>query len=252
MRRRAALVTVSTLLAMSATACDFFSIDGDSTLQVFASHHGMPGDDGAFPDYGLHEAPRAFDTDLGWSVLLEKGVVVIKAVRAVSCDGATTLELETPFGPFPEDFRHEDLEVTNIAEGVIEPAEYCALEVDFGPYKAKEIEEFGDAHAVNNPDTLEGYSILMRGRASKDGQDIDFDFKSPAAVTATIDISTIVEGGPLEITKSDARTINLTVVKSYDALLQGVDFAAVAPEAAAMAMTDALIDTSYVIYGTSQ
>ncbi len=237
---------------MTATACDFFSIDGESTLQVFASHHGMPGDDGAFPDYGLHEAPRAFDTELGWSVILEKGVVVIKGVRAVSCDGATTLTLETPFGPFPEDFRDEDLEVTNIAEAVIEPAEYCALEVDFGPYNSEELAGVVDRHEVSDPSALEGQSLVMRGRASKDGQDIDFDFKSAAAVTATIDISSIVEGGPLTIEKSDAGTINLTVVKSYDALLQGVDFATVSADAAAAAMTDVLVDTSYVIYGTAQ
>ena len=251
-RGRAAIFTVLTLAVATATGCDFFSISGESRLQLFASHHGAPDDTGAFPDYGVDDAPRTFTTGEGWEVILEKGVAVIVGARILSCDGAAAIELDTPFGPYPEDFRMQDLEVMNIAEGVLDPAEYCTIEVEFGPYTVAALEGVDTPHDVNNPAVLENSTVYLRGRATRGDEIVDFEYRTPETAVATLDISTLQDGGPVLVEKSDTCTINLTIVKTYDTLLADVDFATATSEAIGEALVQTLVDETYAIYGTSQ
>lgn len=211
-----------------AAACDVLSGAPVQTV-VNAAHHAARGEDGTLPNYGDPENPRIFTNDTGWTITLVEGFVVTTSARIETCDGeAVTLGL--PFGPLPEYFLDQDINVVNFAALDLDPAEYCTLIIEYGRYQSTVAAMAEDMpFPVQDRALIEGATIYLAGYADKpDGMGglitKNFGFRSDQTVRVDLDISKLEDGEPWRIRGDEPGMRALTVLKTYDEFFKGIDF----------------------------
>lgn len=196
---------------------------------INGAHHAARTEDGKLPNYGDPENPRIFTTDTGWLVTLSEGFVVTTSARMVTCDGED-VTLGLPFGPFPEYFLDQDLNVTDFAALDLEPDEYCTLIVEYGRYQ-REVAKMApdEPFPIEELDRIEGATIFLAGYADKpDGKGgmitKNFGFRSDQTVRVDLDLRELDEGTPWRIKGDEPGMRSLTVIKTYDEFFRGIDF----------------------------
>lgn len=238
--------------ASLSTACD-----GKSILTVInAAHHGTRVD-GKLPDLGDTDKARVFVNDQGWTVTLSAGFVVTAFAQLETCDGET-IEVGTPFGPYPEYWSEQDKNVTDFGFADLPEATYCKLILEYGRYQSSVAGMAEDTpFPVKDVTEVEGRTVLLAGYAEKDdgmGGSITHNFvlESDQTIRVPLDLSKISpSGGAFTITGDENATPNLTILKTYDALFQGVDFASLDTDAFNKALPERLIANTSIISGTA-
>ncbi|HET6583591.1 MAG TPA: hypothetical protein VFG69_09085 [Nannocystaceae bacterium] len=198
-------------------------------MYVFSTHHATP-EDGMFPDRGGEDMPRTFPNDMGWTVTLLESYITITSLTAVACDG-TAYPLEMFFGPCPEDIRETDLDLVTVGGRKMPEGAYCQLVVGYGPYESPDVDvaDEENLHAVPTTTDIDGTTVFMTGGAFADpeaeDEAVEFELRMGKNITVELDLSTIDDGLPLQIAAKEDFPVELTVSKTYDRFLDGVDFA---------------------------
>lgn len=236
--------------------CDLLG-DSETVTAINGAHHASRNEDGVLPNYGEPDEPRVFTNDLGWTITLTDGFVVTTAVRIETCDGEG-VELEMPFGPFPEYWLDRDKNVTDFARGPLEAGAYCKLIIEYGRYLADTATMAADApFPVQSAERLEGVTLALTGFAERDdgmGGVISksFALRSSETVSVTLPLDTLgAKGGQWRISGDEANRVNLTVGKSYDLFFAGVDFEAFDQAALEAELPRLLAEQTSVVAGTS-
>lgn len=245
-------VFTALLMALPTIACDAGSVE---TI-LNAAHHGARVD-GQLPDYGEPEQSRVFTNDMGWTITLSEGFVVTAAAQLEACDGEP-VAVEMPFGPFPEYWVAQDKNVTDFGIAELPQGKYCKLILDYGRYRGDVAAAATDVpFPVKRPEIVEGRTLYLLGYASKPdgaGGEIsqNFIFESAETIRVDLDLSKLsLSGGPFSIAGDEVAPPNLTVLKAYDALFQGVDFANLDVAAYNASLPDRLIANTSIVLGTS-
>jgi len=208
------------------TGCDFLDqlTQKTAVVDVFATSHGEPDDMGNMPSRNGEQV--VFVNDMGWQVFIDDAVITTEAVTLQSCDGQG-FEVEFYWGAFAEAIDSTpDFDVTGLGGVRADSGSYCDLKVEFGP----------SAEGMDVPEA-EGTTVYLAGSALKDGEHIDFVWKTDVAIDIAVDISKIQGNGPFNVGESEAVSKKLTVAKNYTAFFVGIDFA----ESLSQADIDALI-----------
>jgi hypothetical protein len=236
--------------------CDLLG-DGETVTAINGAHHGARNEAGVLPNYGEPDDPRVFTNDLGWTITISDGFVVTTAVRIESCDG-DGVDLEMPFGPFPEYWRDRDKDVTDFARGPLKEGAYCKLIVEYGRYLAATAAMAEDApFPVEDAARIEGLTMTLDGYAERDdgmGGVISkpFALSTAETVSVTLPLDKIAaNGGQFRISGDEANRVNLTVAKTYDQFFAGVDFDAFDQAALEAELPRLLGEQTSVIVGTS-
>jgi hypothetical protein len=218
LRRASALVLVATSLLAGCDLADLIdNPHGAHTLvNVAVTHHASP-EDGSFPDRGGEGEMRTFDTDEGWTVSLVAAFVTTQAVELGRCDGEP-LVLDMYHGPIAEDITGRDLELLNVGGAQVRAAEFCDVQVTYGPYPTS-------ASMQGLEPLVAGATFYLRGAATKGDVVVPFEIRSDRTLHATLDVSTIEDGAPLRVVGDEEFPIELALSKSYDRVLDGIDFA---------------------------
>lgn len=241
------------LLATSlATGCDEPSV----LTVINGAHHGERVD-GVLPNYGDPDKARVFTNDKGWTITLSEGVVVTTAAALETCTGER-IEVGTPFGPYPESFSEMDQNATDFGHVDLAADTYCQLSLTYGAYSASAAGMAEDTpFPVGNAANLEGRTLLLVGYAEKtDGAGVsvlqNFLFETSETVQVDLDLGKLASnGGPFKVTGDENATPNLTVLKTYDALFKGIDFADFDPVEINRSLGARLSDNTRVIAGNS-
>ncbi|MBL9103106.1 MAG: hypothetical protein JNL82_19325 [Myxococcales bacterium] len=223
---------------------------------VNAAHHATRVD-GSIPDLGDPDKSRVFTNDKGWTISLSDGFVVTAAARLETCDG-DQVEVELPFGPFPEYWTAQDKNSVNFGSVDLPEGTYCKLIVEYGRYQKSVADEaFDTPFPVKNLERVEGRTIYLAGYADRpDGMGgyvtKNFGFYSDQTVQVALDISKInLVGGPFQITGDEVATPNITVLKAYDAFFQGIDFDALDEAAVNERLPAILTASTGIVQGTA-
>lgn len=196
--------------------------------------------------------PRVFEHESGWEVTLVESYVTIADVTLVGCDGS-----ERPFnmfwGPCPEDLRTEDLETLTVAGLRASPGQYCGLRLTYGPYEEPIIDEDAPTQhePPNNVSAITGETIYLRGGARPaPGEDIvTFELSTDETITVELDISELEGGRPMSVDHQEDFPKELTISKTYDQFLQGVDFEQLDEDAIEARLADILRQQTRVVLG---
>ena len=221
---------VAAVAALSATAilgsgCDLLEaleneVDGTTLVQLMVTHHATP-EDGRFPDLSDGEL-RTFETDEGWTVFLQTGYVTTSHATLGNCNGAT-VDFDPYWGPLPENIGHQDLDLFSFAAAEVESGQYCELSVEYGPFVATP-EAAGRTDMGEHRADVEGNTYFFKGVAQKGDVAVDFELSSNAIIDVDLDMSQVMNGGPLHVRADEAFPIDLTLSKTYDRLFDGIDF----------------------------
>jgi hypothetical protein len=196
----------------------FDDLQNDSTLvDVLVTHHATP-EDGMFPDRGGEGEMRVFQSDEGWTIQLVDAIIVTSATTLHECDDAS-VAIDMYWGALPEDISGRDLDTLTLGSTKVDSAEFCGLTVHYGPYVP------GADAAPRSNEKIDGATLYLRGAATKDATTIPFEIRVTDSVDVDLDLSTIVEGGPLHVDGSQDFPTELTVGKTYDRFFDGIDFA---------------------------
>ena len=227
-------------LGLLGTGCDFFDAfnpDGGRTLvNVFSTHHATPEDNGIVPDRGGDGETRVFDNDEGWTVHIGDGFVVTRGISLHSCDGEA-MSVETYLGALAEDLSHQDLDRMTVGGAEVGPSSFCSMTVHYGPFDAGADE----APPETDPSDLDGLTLILAGWAQKGEDKIPFELRSNASLDVHLDLSVMASGGPVRVTGDEDFPVELTVLKTYDRLFDGIDFGT-AEEADMVAQTLVLLE----------
>jgi hypothetical protein len=242
------------LLVASLTVC---GCDEATVLTVVnAAHHGTRVD-GKLPNLGDPEEARVFTNDMGWTINLIEGFAVTSTAVIESCDG-TQIVVGTPFGPFPEYWTEQDKNVVDFGYADLPKGTYCKLILEYGRYQANVASAADDQpFPIKDLMQVEGRTLFLAGYAEKPdgvGGTItqNFGLETDQTVQVPLDLSAAgVNGGPFKITGEENATPNLTVLKAYDALFQGVEFDKLDTAAFNASLPKRLTDSTSVIYGTT-
>ena len=241
---------------IAGAGCDLLGND-DTVTAINGAHHASRTDAGVLPDYGGDGEPRTFTNDLGWTITLTDGFVVTTAVRIETCDGEG-VDLEMPFGPFPEYWLDLDKDVTDFARGPLKKGEYCKLIVEYGRYLADTAAMAADApFPVDSLERIEGATLTLIGYAERDDgmggvETKSFALRSAETVNVAVSLETITsKGGRFRVAGDEQNQIDLTVSKTYDQFFAGVDFASFDPAALEADLPRLLGEQTGVIVGTS-
>lgn len=220
--------TVAAAAALSFTAafgsgCDLieaFKNEGTTLVQLMVTHHGTPVN-GAFPSLEVGDA-ATFDTDEGWTVSLRKAYVTTAHASLNECNGGA-VDFEAFNGPLPEDINEDDLGLLTFAAVEVEASSFCSMTVEYGPFVADEATtrsyEMGE-----DADKIRNATYYFEGVARKDGVSVDFELTGNGTATVDIDMSRVMNGGPLRISADEAFPVDLTLSKTYDRFFDGIDF----------------------------
>ncbi len=209
--------------------------------------------DGVLPTYGFNNSPRTWVNDMGWEINVTEGYIVITGASIISCAG-DSYELDLPFGPVPEYITSTDLDVIVVGSAEIPEGDYCEIEVEYGPYRAEAAAMAAEgAHPIPSGRDLEGQTILIAGRASKDDVVVDFALMSGESSTMTLKIR---EGDGTPTTYDAVAGVGAqkaTVGKTYDRFFDGIDFSTYEAEAEAInaGLMQILIDETRAYRGTT-
>ena len=103
-----------------------------------------------------------------------------------------------------------------------------ASRADVGALKEVLADDFVYMHSTGNrQDRTEWLESLvpLAGKRDRVVSNVEVDLHGNiAVVTGDLDISTIMNGGPLKITAEEAFPVDLTLSKTYDRFFDGVDF----------------------------
>ena len=236
--------------------CDLLS-DGETVTAINGAHQAARNEAGVLPNYGEPDESRVFTNDLGWTITLSDGFVVTTAVRIETCDGEG-VELEMPFGPFPEYWSDRDKDVTDFARGPLKEGAYCKLIIEYGRYLADTAAMAADApFAVQSAERIEGATLALTGYAEHDdgmGGVVtkSFALRSSETVSVTLSLDKLgPDGGQWRISGDEVNRVNLTVGKTYDQFFAGVDFATFDPAALEAELPRLLAEQTSVVVGTS-
>jgi hypothetical protein len=223
-RHLAAAVVLSSTTVFGA-GCDlieaFQNEKGGSTLvQLMVTHHATPRD-GVFPEQNLGDA-ATFETDEGWTVSLREAFVTTAHASLHECNGGE-VDFDPFYGPLPEDINAEDLGLVSFAAVEVEASSYCGMTVEYGPFIADDETtrafDMGDTAAkVHNA------TYYFEGVARKGNVSVDFELTGNGTAHADLDLSHVMNGGPLHISATEAFPVDLTLSKTYDRFFDGVDF----------------------------
>jgi hypothetical protein len=230
------------------------SLDRNGALvNAFSTHHASP-EDGVFPERGIDEMPRRFQTNAGWDITLVESYVTISNVTLVACDG-TERPLRMYWGPCPEDLHEQDLATLTVAGLKVPAGNYCELRVEYGPYESPPVDEEGESqaqHATPKSDNVDGATIYIRGGATDD-PDADmraFELRYTGTVEAVLDLSELEgEGSPLRVGHREDFPKELTISKTYDRFFDDVDFDAYDPAELEDVLGEILVDETRVVLG---
>jgi hypothetical protein len=220
--------TLAAAAALTATSifgagCDLFDVlnKGETTLvQLMVTHHGTP-QGGSFPDLSVGEA-ATFDTDEGWTVSLRSAYITTASASLEECGGGV-VELEAFRGPLPEDINADDLDLLTFAGVEVAASSFCGMTVEYGPFVADE--ETTRAYAMgDDADKIRNATYYFEGVARKGDVSVDFELTGSDTVAVDLDLSTVMNGGPLHIDAEEAFPVELTLSKTYDRFFDGIDF----------------------------
>jgi hypothetical protein len=238
-----------------AAGCDVFGGASVHTI-INGAHHAVRGEDVKLPNYGEPDRPRIFTNDLGWTITLTDGFVVATAAKIEPCDGEG-VSTDLPFGPFPEYWLDQDVNVIDFAGVDLGAAEYCDLIVEYGRYQ-RDVAVMAEDQPfpVQDAARLEGTTLWLAGYADKpDGKGgmvtKNFSFRSDQTVIVTLDLRTLDDGERWTITGDEPGGRNLTVLKTYDDFFVGVDFETVDQAKFEAELPARLARQTRVISGTS-
>lgn len=238
-----------------AAGCDALNGYPVETI-VNGAHHAARVEDGTLPNYGEDERPRIFTSDTGWIITLSDGFVVTTSARIETCDGeAVTLGL--PFGPFPEYWIDQDINVVDFALLDLEPAEYCTLIIEYGRYQSDVAAMASDQpFPIQDRARIEGATVFLAGYADKpDGKGgmvtKNFGFRSDQTIRVDLDLRTLDDGKPWRIKGDEPNNRSLTVIKTYDEFFNGIDFESFDQAAVEAELPKRLAAQTRVISGTN-
>ena len=241
--------------ALVAAGCDAFSGQPVHTV-INAAHHATRGEDGKLPNYGGPSEERIFTNDLGWVITLSDGFVVTTAAKIEPCDGAG-VPMSLPFGPLPEYWLDQDVNVVDFAGVDLEADKYCNLIIEYGRYQGELAAMAADTpFAVRDLSRVEGTTLYLAGYADKpDGKGgmitKNFGFRSDQTIIVNLDMRTLDDGAEWRITGDEPNIRNLTVIKTYDDFFKGVDFETLDQAAFEAELPARLAAQTRVITGTS-
>ncbi len=240
-------------LATGGAGCGLFDITSDVTIDIFAAHHPRRGAEGVFPEYGFDNLPRTWTNDTGWEINLTEGYIVITGARLIACDG-TEYPISTPFGPLPEYVNWTDFDVTVLGGAEIPEGDYCELSVDYGPYQAEKAALAAEqAHVIPSGRDLEGLTIFLAGRATKDDMVVDFALQSGESRSSSFELRA-GDGTPAIFEVMDeGGALKATIGKTYDRFFEGIDFTTYDTNADAInaGLMTILIEESQAYRGTT-
>ncbi len=191
-------------------------IDNPRTLVNVSTTHHATAAQGVFPDKGGDGEIREFDTDLGWSITLVRAYFTTADITLVECDGEST-SLDMYHGPLAEDVTARDLEMLTVGGIEVRSAEFCAMQVHYGPYPM--------TSSTNGLDPrIAGATFYLEGAAVRGDVVIPFEIRSDMPIDAELDLSAIDAGGPLVVDGKEEFPVELALSKTYDRLFDGVDF----------------------------
>lgn len=202
------LAVVPTLVAT--TGCQLFDVftETSGVVDVFATSHGSPDDEGNVPDRNSNQI--IFVNDMGWEVFIDEAVITTEGVSLERCDGADNFDVELYWGALAEDLNAApDFDVTGLGGVRVDSGDYCELLVSFGPGTEGE-----------------GSTVYLAGSAINGDTHVDFVWQSNMAIEATVDISSVEGGKPFNISSSENFSKKLTITKDYTRFFSGVDFSA--------------------------
>jgi hypothetical protein len=248
--RRMIPAAAALALTVSAGGCDLLDAmtDTGGLVQVFATHHATPRD-GDFPG-GAEGEDRVFETEDGWTVVLDDAYVVTSSVTLQHCDGSS-VALDLHWGQLPENLTWADLEVRNMGSLDAPAGQYCAVVVDYEPYDPDSFH--GEPHEQPQIDELVGATMYLRGYALLGDARIEFEFRNEEEISVELDLRHIDNGGPFTMREREPFPRELTVSKTYDRffdpleldITEGLD-----QEDASQIVLDVLADETRVTLGT--
>lgn len=222
--------TLAAAAALSFTAvfgagCDLIEAlqnngKGSTLVQLMVTHHATP-ENGTFPSLSVGDA-TTFETDEGWTVSLRTAYITTASASLHECSGGT-VEFDSFRGPLPEDLNSEDLDLFSFAGVEVEQSSFCGMTVEYGPFVADEetarsYEMGDDASKVRNA------TYYFEGVAIKGDVSVPFELTGDGTVAADLDLTTLMNGGPLRISADEPFPVDLTLSKTYDRFFDGVDF----------------------------
>ncbi len=209
--------------AVFGAGCDLleaFENEGTTLVQLMVTHHATP-EAGMFPDLTNGDA-RTFETDEGWTVSLRTAFVTTSSATLHECSGGSA-DFDAFWGQLPESFTNTDLELSSFAAVEVEAANFCSMTVEYGPYTSSE--ELARQHDMGeHGDKVRGATYYFEGVASKGDLAIDFELTGTGTAVVDLDLSHVMNGGPLAISADEAFPVDLTLSKTYDRFFDGVDF----------------------------
>lgn len=221
--RTLAAAAVLSFTSVFGSGCDLveaFKNEGTTLVQLMVTHHATPRD-GVFPEQNVGDA-ATFETDEGWTVNLRTAYVTTTTASLHECGGAT-VDFDSFRGPLPENINDDDLDLLTFAAVEVEASTFCGMTVEYGPFVADD--ETARAYAMgDDASKIRNATYYFEGRATKDGVIVDFELAGNDSVEVALDLSTVMNGGPLRISADEAFPVELTLSKTYDRFFDGVDF----------------------------
>jgi hypothetical protein len=222
--------TFAAAAALSFTAvfgagCDlieaFQNAKGSTMVQLLVTHHATP-ENGTFPSLQVGEA-ATFETDEGWTVSLRKAYITTAHATLHTCSGGA-VDFESFNGPLPENINGEDLDLLTFAGVEVEASSFCSMTVVYGPFVADE--ETARAYAMGeDASKIRNATYYFQGVAHKGEVAVEFELSGNDTAAVDLDLSRVMNGGPLRISADEPFPVDLTLSKTYDRFFDGVDFA---------------------------
>jgi hypothetical protein len=217
--------------ALFGSGCDLIEAiggggKGTTLVQLLVTHHATP-QDGTFPSLSVGEA-ATFETDEGWTVSLRTAYITTASATLHEC-GGEAVAFDVFNGPLPEDMNDEDLDLLTFAGVEVEANSFCGMTVEYGPFvaddeTARAYEMGEDANKIRNA------TYYFEGVARRGDVSVTFELTGNDTAVTDLDISTIMNGGPLRISADEAFPVDLTLSKTYDRFFDGVDFSSFSEE----------------------
>jgi len=211
-RIRTLVLALVPAVALTTGCGDFFDqlSQRSGIVNVFSTSHSTPDEAG---NAASRNGPQLiFTNDMGWEIFVDEGFVTTTGAALVSCDGERT-DFEMYWGAQAENLSETaDAEVNGLGGVRALSGDYCDLVVSYGP-----AEEASSANAM-------GATVFFTGSALRDGEHVDFVWRSEINIDADLDISGLELGQPFRISKQQNFAKELTISKTFNHFFDGVDF----------------------------